>query len=503
MFELSSCDQQGSVYLTDDAVYRKIFESEKEKVRLVKSRIDEAHVEGIIKTTEVNESETIPAFLSTENSLVLRHERVRFISYSHEWCASMLRDAALFHIKLSQDLFQTGLYLKDAHPWNILFNQGKPVFVDYTSIVTEEGLANEAYLLTNNLRQNLDNQQWVTTIHWEIFSRMFAPYFLHPLIAYSIGDHNFVRSEIERTTLNVSNSAMQFRDLRQFLTWNKHLFQHLKILYRAKKDIRSAKQNLEKYGVSSFFANLKERIENLTVSTNSSAYSDYYEAKDENQDWLSKESWNAKQRSVYEALNESTIKTTLDVACNTGWFAVLAAKMGKAVVAFDVDEACIEILYRQTKEAGLNIVPLVMSFTNIAEDRLSIHDGEVVLLATEKRLSCDAVLALGIFHHLVLGLGLDVRDVLTRLASFTRNRLIIEYISLDDEKIVGEPDFFPALKADSSLRQLYRFEHVIAILEDLGFVVNIEESYPGTRSILVCDRKEWTIVDANPEQRTN
>lgn len=61
---------------------------------------------------------------------ILAHQKIKFISYPHEWCASMLKDAALFHLELQHDLVKNNLHLKDAHPWNIQFEKGSFKFVD-------------------------------------------------------------------------------------------------------------------------------------------------------------------------------------------------------------------------------------------------------------------------------------------------------------------------------------------------------------------------------------
>src|SRR5437016_5424762 len=66
--------------------------------------------------------------------MVVRHRYVPFASYPEEWCPAMLKDAALTNIELLMELARYGFTLKDAHPWNILFDAWKPVYVDFSSI---------------------------------------------------------------------------------------------------------------------------------------------------------------------------------------------------------------------------------------------------------------------------------------------------------------------------------------------------------------------------------
>ena len=80
--------------------------------------------------------ETEPTDLKLDGyELIVRHKNVPFPSYSNEWCAGMLKDASVLMLDLQIELTQRNLSLKDAHPWNILFDGSKPVFVDLTSIV--------------------------------------------------------------------------------------------------------------------------------------------------------------------------------------------------------------------------------------------------------------------------------------------------------------------------------------------------------------------------------
>src|SRR5262245_5865765 len=71
-------------------------------------------------------------------AMVVRHQRILFASYPNEWCAAMLKDAALTIIELVIELARRGLTLKDAHPWNVLFDACRPLYVDLTSIIPQK-----------------------------------------------------------------------------------------------------------------------------------------------------------------------------------------------------------------------------------------------------------------------------------------------------------------------------------------------------------------------------
>ncbi|MEO6786623.1 MAG: hypothetical protein ABI318_10865, partial [Chthoniobacteraceae bacterium] len=70
--------------------------------------------------------------------LVLRHYKIPFASYPEEWSPEMFRDAVLTIVDFWSALAERGLSLKDSHPWNVLFDGCRPVWVDLTSIVPLE-----------------------------------------------------------------------------------------------------------------------------------------------------------------------------------------------------------------------------------------------------------------------------------------------------------------------------------------------------------------------------
>ena len=66
--------------------------------------------------------------------MVIRHRRIPFVSYPHEWCAAMFRSAGVAYLDLVSELARAGLGLRDTHPWNLLFEGARPIYVDLTSI---------------------------------------------------------------------------------------------------------------------------------------------------------------------------------------------------------------------------------------------------------------------------------------------------------------------------------------------------------------------------------
>lgn len=491
--KMSSCDAQASVCIAGGAVFRLVDRSHADSVLSVIKSINSAGIEGIVQTEVCADGEVAGIIDAAPDALVLKHKKIAHISYPHEWCAPMLKDAALFHLDLSKQLYGQGLFLKDAHPWNILFERGRPVFVDFTSIVSKESLFAEEYLESNKLSGGENHEARLARVFKEIFDRMYLPYFINPLRAYAFGQRSLVRKAIENTTLNSSTSTISIRKclptLRLRLSTITKTVGLLRSCIKMNKVLRRLNENRD---VAGFYQDVHEFVTNLKVAIGASAYSAYYKLKGEDHDWAYSEEWNAKQKSVYNALNTPGVDTVLDVACNTGWFAVMAAKMGKQVVAFDIDEACVETLYSQVKNEQLDVLPLVMNFTELTTDRFSIHDGGKVLINATDRLRSDSVIALGIIHHLTLGLGLTFEEVLNRLLPLCEKQLVIEFVDATDAMIQNEPSFFPAYFRNKELFTGYELGKFIGLCEERGFEVWCEKSHPDTRTIVVCRKLPTT-----------
>lgn len=487
MIKISSCDSQGSVYVHEKNVYRVISHAHLDSVLEV-LKIVVNGISGVIETS-VCAAEDLPIELKEQGALTLRHRKVAYVSYPHEWCATMLQDAAAFHLTLLEQLLAKGLTLKDAHPWNILFERGRPVFVDFTSIVTERGLFSEEYLEANRQFRDAPNTYREAMLVREIFARMFQPYFLNPLLYYACGERDRVRPRIENTALNAATDVISIRECLPRHRIGRSTVKKIVRFLKARKSEKGAYAKLQDASnLGLFYAQMRRHVQSLPVAIGSTAYSAYYIKKGEDQDWSYSENWNAKQKSVHDALYSPDIRSVLDVACNTGWFALMAEKLGKNVVAFDIDEGCIETLYEHVRSSRLNVLPLVMNFTQLTKDRYSIHDGNKVLINATQRLRSDAVIALGIIHHLVLGLGMHFKDVLDSLIGLCGQRLVVEFVDPDDAMIQKETRFFPAYFNNRELIADYDMQTLIGLIEARGFEVSVRASHPETRKMLVCDR---------------
>ena len=474
--ELSSGEPGGSITIAGDHVLRRLAAWPWNEVRpLLETSLERDSLAALIPWAEVE---------ADRDWALLRHPRIRVISYPHEWCAEMLHRAALAHCRLLAAVAKQGLTLKDAHPWNILFDDTREVFVDVGSIVPLATLADLDYL--KNVRERSH-----PTLAGEVFRVMFLPYFLLPLAFHQAGLGEIARSMLWRFPLN---GATRHPNLTDYIcaasprSWRRTL-RAIRLANQTSSRFQALCGDLEQSGSLDQFADgLADLVSGLTPSPSTSAYSNYYAAKGEEHSLDRPETWNAKQLGVRAALDQPGIRTVLDMACNTGWYSHLAARLGKQVTALDIDDACISEVYRNARTAGERIVPLVADLTRPTPDRQRSLDGELLLIASNRRLRGDIVLALGILHHLVLGAGIPLTDALEQLAEPADHSLLVEFVGLDDELVTNEPGFFKALSRNPARFTGFTLRAAQEGLVAMGWDVSVLPSFPGTRSLISCKR---------------
>lgn len=128
-----AADGRGMVFSLDGRVYRALAPGQADLYRslLHAGFREELFRAGLVRCWESG--------LEMEGyGLVLECRRVPVVSYPPEWPASMLREAGRTMAALGLALARHGLVLRDAHPWNILFDGPRGVFVDLGSLAPGE-----------------------------------------------------------------------------------------------------------------------------------------------------------------------------------------------------------------------------------------------------------------------------------------------------------------------------------------------------------------------------
>ena len=399
---------------------------------------------------------------------VVKQRLLPFVSYPYEWCAEMLKDAALLMIDLTAELNRQKLLIQDVHSWNIIFDGCRPVYVDFGSIIPADKEMSFYYMYDEFLR-----------------------FFIYPLKIMAEGHESIARCLLHNYDDGVLESdvaALVFGKSLEYKT--KKLL--TTSLYAAKRCVpyflrSKLKKNMMPALRSEFMSHVYRRqtdfmnkarreIESITIPFKPTVWSQYYKEEGWHPPLTPSEQWNQKHRSFYKVLSDLKPYSFLDIGCSTGWYSRLAALLGCEVVAFDTDEAAVRELYRKAKEDKLSIQPLVMSFANPSPGYGACNKS---IAPAIERLKCDMVFAGALVHHIVFRKNLIFKQIAEEFSVFSKKWLLVEFVPREDENVQ---------RWLSEKHSWYTLDNFISAIKQYFKSVKIYPSYPEPRILLLCEK---------------
>ena len=399
-------DPDGRLFSWNGRLYRAI---SREKTPFFRRLFEDGILQKLIDQGLIVRTE--PTDLALDGyGLVLIHHRVPFVSYPHEWCAAMFKDAARAYLDLHRELLQYGLTLKDTHPWNLLFEATKPIYVDVNSIRPCAGD-------TGHLDYN-----------------EFCQYYLHPLTLMGQGQERIVRFLLPdyegilpsdfSTMARISASRAAFAMMSRLpARLRKQIPQRYRPwLERRARSIQSLRRKpQERSNFRLFLERLRREIEHVPLPIYAHTGSDNSEISRAS---LSPgDPWNPLEESLHQLISSLNPDSILTIGTETALPARLASLLGKTVVAFSKDSGYVTGLYLDARDRNLQLLPLIMDFTDPTPSRgLSSH----VSIAAADRLRCDLVLALGVIRQL-MPKHLRFDQIAEGLARFSKRWVIVDF----------------------------------------------------------------------------
>jgi SAM-dependent methyltransferase len=397
-----------------------------EAVERVRALLDSEFVAGLMAAgefpatralapAEIDELGSVAALRPTRESrpaLVLEHERIAFVSYPHEWCPEMLFAAGELTLELQLRALEAGMSLKDATPSNVLFRDGRPVFVDLLSFAPRVP------------------GQSVWPAYAQFVRTFLLPLLLHRELGVPTHDLFLARRDGLEPEEAYGRLSMLGR-LRPSVLQHVSIPTWLGRLSSAKEPApaKPAAKNDEHArmvlgmvvrGLRRSFRRLRPR------SLLGSAWSDYM-ATSNYQDAAFK----AKEAFVKAALDDLAPRTVLDVGCNTGHFSLLAGSRGASVVALDYDPVVVGRLWGKVSAERSSILPLVLNLARPSPGLGWRNDENASFLArAEQRF--DVALLLAVVHHLTVTDGVSLPEVFRLMAEIVTKGLVVEFIPPTD-----------------------------------------------------------------------
>ncbi len=380
--------------------------------------------------------------------LTLLPEQLSFISYPYEWCFDQLKDAALLTLSILRTSLDKGMILKDATPFNIQFQKGKPLFIDTLSFDLYD-----------------ETKPWVAY-------RQFCETFLFPLYLehyLKIDCIKWLSNYIHGIPVDVTAKLLPWKS-----KWNLGVRLHVMLQnnVRIRKTTQKVQSAFSKQKLLNLITHLESIIRNLSSGYPPiSTWSNYYD-----ETILGKEYLDRKEIILKKILGTISYTSVLDLGANDGYFSRLIAKDNKSVLAVDSDSRCINNLYQLIKREPLTgIIPLIIDLSSPSP---AIGFNNTERSSFGQRAKADLVLALALIHHLVIGKNIPLPELAGYFAKMAP-QLIIEFVPKEDEKVKqllsGRADVFSTYDAASFEFYFSRYYTILA-----------KELIPGTTRILYC-----------------
>lgn len=339
----------------------------------------------------------------------LEHERLTHITYPYEWSVSMLADAAVLTLDLQLALLGSGFALKDATAYNIQFREGRPTFIDLSSIERPRRL--DVWFALGQFQRHF------------LFPLLLARHRGWDLRSYFLGN------------LDGLGPAQVARNFTGLSRWSPGLLMDLTLPLLLEGKAQSGKSEgwdkaKEKTGgdPAAQIVNLK-RLRGKVAALASGyrtagAWHDYtatctYDDQAEA----------SKKKLIAAFLAETKPATVLDIGCNTGDYSYLAAESGATVIAADADHDAVELLHRRLRAKPARITPMVVNAANPSP--------AIGYMNTERpsfldRAPSDCVFALAVIHHLLVSANLGLEQIRDLLHTLALRSLVLEFVPTGD-----------------------------------------------------------------------
>ena len=418
-------DPAGNVFLHQERVYRVINETgiadfEKALSSASLHRVlDSGRLVGasILSNGDASAFRNAVGNLFVDNDqdagLVAEHNKVPFQNYPYEWSPEMLHAAAQLTLELQQDLLSEGLGVKDATPYNILFQGHKPVFVDWLSFETRDPF-DPVWL---------PQAQFVRTF---ILPLLVNKYFGIPLAQIFLGSRDGIEPEQVYEMCSVTRKVSS-----PFLT----LVTLPNLLGRkSKQDPSLYKKHLLDDPEKATFI-LERQLKYLgkllsKVRPDPQRTSEWAEYVGPNQHFTD-EYLKTKHDFATDALSKYHPRTVLDIGCNTGYFSRLAANSGASVVAVDLDQTSAGKVWQMAVKEDLDILPLVIDMAR-PTPATGWLNGEFPSFLHRVTGKMDCVMMFAVIHHMLVTERIPLGQIIRLASELTTSTVIIEFVPPHD-----------------------------------------------------------------------
>jgi len=396
-------DPSGFVFYKDNGLYRQVNKIYRDDFNAL---LESGLFDRLVKQEKLLHCELLRENLtgSPDWFCTLKPEPLRFVTYPHEWCFAMLKDAALLTLDIMEEARATGMILKDATPYNVQLHKGRMIFIDTLSFEKYD-----------------PSKPWIAY-------KQFCEAFLLPLALMHFSRlplQPLLLSYPEGIPLALGRSWLPWKSKWQLNTYL-HLHLNAVVTKEQQRSIGVERGAFSAKKLDNIVRSLKEAVTSYTYN-GKDTWSGYYNEASQRDDYL------AQKKEIVTRWLPSlpAICSAIDVGANEGLFSELLAQRNVPTIAADFDHFSISQLYEKTKRDRLPITPLLIDFSN-PSPAIGVNNTERPSFLD--RVHTDLVLALAVVHHLAIGKNIPFESIVQLFRKLGEN-LIVEFVPKNDEKI--------------------------------------------------------------------
>jgi len=393
-------DPSGYIFYESNEIYRKINKSYFDEYNnLMKSGLYDELVEKnlLIRHQEVEKK---------DDYIIIKPEKIPFISYPYEWCFDELRDAALLTLEIQEIALKYNMILKDATAYNIQFYKGKPIFIDTLSF--------------SNYKEGEP---------WGAYGQ-FCRHFMAPLLLMNNVDENLnclLKNYIDGIPIELANNILKKRG---GLPAMQHIKLHSKSITKNNNIKETKNIYLSKTSIININLMMKRQIEQMKHKKTATEWDSYYDNTNYDDKAEKSKIDLVEQYIKYIKLKENDI--IWDFGANDGKYSRLAVKNGGYVISYDIDYNAVNRNYNKIKEdSENNILPLLLDLTN-PPSSIGFAENERKGLTSRGPAKCIMLLAL--IHHICISNNVPLENISDWLSKISKY-IIIEFIPKNDSQI--------------------------------------------------------------------
>lgn len=397
-----------------------MFKKDNKVIRIFKGQAAEmiGHLDKVGIINELCQQGMIPPMKISkmDNEIRATQKLIKPLIYPFEWSPSQLREAGILTLNIQKFLEERGFHLKDAHPYNVVFDGCNPYFVDLGSIV----------------KMNYGVGYWAA--YPEFKASFEVPLKLAAREYTSIYSNTFLR---QGSIINNYDQIYMARDF-PFVSFKLYVVSY-KIWMRYRSSFSWAEDRLNKrfnkfvsaalYSISRAplpfrrvnYLKLISRFKKINFPF-STEWIDYHKQKK----LLDRDGEKISPRFVriLDILQRLQPKSVLELAANEGVLS-RAIKMTLnecKVISTDYDIGAIENNFKTSAQASPEIAVAKLDFmgdifAQISSDR-------------EARLRSEVVIALAVTHHLALTQKYTFEAIFRKIYALSLDKVMIEFMPM-------------------------------------------------------------------------